>query len=173
MSEYNPYTPPVSDVSITDNIDSNPLDLAERGTRLGASILDGLILIALVIPAIWFLYATFGHKFWEPVPGSVGIWLTIGAVAIGAVFDLAVNGFLLYKNGQTVGKKICSIKIVKENGEIPSLFDSFFKRRLLFTLFQQVPILGNILPLVDALMIFRASRRCLHDQVAGTIVIKA
>ena len=32
-------------------------------------------------------------------------------------------------------------------------------------------VVGTIYGLVDVLMIFRASRRCLHDHIADTIVV--
>jgi hypothetical protein len=36
-----------------------------------------------------------------------------------------------------------------------------------------IPIAGAIISLVDTLLIFRSSHQCLHDQVAGTIVVAA
>jgi uncharacterized RDD family membrane protein YckC len=95
----------------------------------------------------------------------------VGAI-IGSLVDLAINGVLLARYGQTVGKKICKIKIIKTTGEVPTLFDSFVKRHFLFTCLQQIPYAGGLIVLIDALFIFRDNRRCLHDLVAGTIVVK-
>ena len=36
-----------------------------------------------------------------------------------------------------------------------------------------IPVVGWLYGLVDALMIFRDSRKCLHDNIADTIVVKA
>ena len=36
-----------------------------------------------------------------------------------------------------------------------------------------VPIVGAFYALVDCLLIFRESRRCLHDNIADTIVVTA
>jgi uncharacterized RDD family membrane protein YckC len=171
VSDVNPYAPPVSEVRDTDPSDPNQFTLADRGTRLGAILLDGLILIVPVIFFLWLFYEAFGAKFWIPVPGSKGVFLSLGAVAIGAIVDLAINGTLLFRHGQTVGKRLCKIRIAKLNGEVPSLFDSFIKRRVLFSTVQQIPIAGALLGFADALMIFRDDRRCIHDHVAGTIVI--
>ena len=33
--------------------------------------------------------------------------------------------------------------------------------------------IGNLISLVDILLIFRSSRQCLHDQLADTIVVDA
>jgi uncharacterized RDD family membrane protein YckC len=35
-----------------------------------------------------------------------------------------------------------------------------------------IPVLGFLYGLLDCLLIFRASRRCLHDEIADTIVIR-
>jgi hypothetical protein len=36
-----------------------------------------------------------------------------------------------------------------------------------------IPVIGTIYGLLDVLLIFRASRRCLHDNIADTIVVTA
>jgi uncharacterized RDD family membrane protein YckC len=129
-------------------------------------MVPGLLLIGL-------FYWAFGYQFWVPIPGMKGILFSLGAVAIGGLVDLAINGVLLARHGQTVGKRICKIKIIKTTGEVPSLMDSYVKRRLVFSVLQQVPIAGGIFSLVDSLMIFRDNHQCLHDQFAGTLVVKA
>jgi uncharacterized RDD family membrane protein YckC len=35
-----------------------------------------------------------------------------------------------------------------------------------------IPVIGGFLPLVDVLFIFRHDRRCIHDLLAGTNVVK-
>jgi hypothetical protein len=36
-----------------------------------------------------------------------------------------------------------------------------------------IPILGNVVALADPLLIFRDNHKCLHDELADTIVVKA
>jgi hypothetical protein len=36
-----------------------------------------------------------------------------------------------------------------------------------------IPLAGSLLRLADVLFIFRANRKCLHDDTAGTLVIKS
>ena len=36
-----------------------------------------------------------------------------------------------------------------------------------------IPVVGWLYALLDVLMIFRESRKCLHDNIADTIVVKA
>jgi hypothetical protein len=41
------------------------------------------------------------------------------------------------------------------------------------TIVSAVPVVGPVLVLADALWIFRADRRCLHDRIADTVVVDA
>jgi uncharacterized RDD family membrane protein YckC len=46
-------------------------------------------------------------------------------------------------------------------------------RAILGGIIGAIPYLGGIYGLVDALFIFRDDRRCVHDHIAGTRVVKA
>ena len=64
-------------------------------------------------------------------------------------------------------------RIVDVNtGELLPLVPLVLKRNLLVQLIGAIPIAGGFINLVGILMIFRSSRRCLHDELAGTKVIK-
>jgi uncharacterized RDD family membrane protein YckC len=80
---------------------------------------------------------------------------------------------LVYQNGQTIGKRLLGIKVVRTDGSRASLSRIFFLRYLLNTLFMWVPLAGGLYALVDPLMIFGEARRCCHDYLADTIVIWA
>jgi len=85
---------------------------------------------------------------------------------------LAVNGYLLAQHGQSVGKRLCGIRIVRLDGSVPTLWDSFVKRHLAFLCLRQIPFAGYPLYLIEILFIFRENRRCLHDEFADTLVVK-
>jgi uncharacterized RDD family membrane protein YckC len=86
---------------------------------------------------------------------------------------LGINGYFLVKSGQTVGKKVMNIRVIQEgNASVPDLSTSYFKRLFITQLVSIIPILGGLYALVDAVMIFSADKRCLHDRIAGTQVIK-
>lgn len=167
----NPYAPPRSNVESLD-FDPFSLELADRGTRLGASILDGLITGLPVFGLVMALLFTFGYGFLDPLPLRANVLFILGALVIGAAVHLAINGYLLVKHGQTVGKRICGIRIVRADGSHPSLWDSFGKRHLPVMVASQIPFIGGLVSLVDACFIFREDRRCLHDLIAGTMVVK-
>ncbi len=167
----NPYAPPRSNVQSLD-LDSSAIELADRGTRLGASLLDGLITGLPTFGLAMALLFAFGYGFLEPLPLRTHVVFVLGALVIGAAVHLAINGYLLLKHGQTVGKRICGIRIVRADGSHPSLWDSFGKRHLPVMIASQIPFIGGLVSLVDACFIFREDRRCLHDLIAGTRVVR-
>jgi len=148
------------------------LELADRGTRLGASILDGLIMIVPFFVVLLPCYAAFGWGFFEEASGIEEVLVAFVSTIVGSAIYLAINGYLLKRDGQTVGKRICKIRIVKKGGGIPTLWESFVLRFMLVSIAQSIPVVGNLFALLDPLMIFRENRRCLHDELAGTIVVK-
>jgi uncharacterized RDD family membrane protein YckC len=96
----------------------------------------------------------------------------VGAIALvyGAIG--AVNLMLLHRYGQTIGKRIVRIRIVRPDGSRCSTPRLVFARWLPMTVLFVVPLLNYVIWLVDVLMIFRADVRCLHDHIADTIVVK-
>ena len=69
---------------------------------------------------------------------------------------------------------VCSAADVSAtDGQIISLGKVFGLRYVPIQIASVIPAIGNILPLLDVLFIFREDRRCLHDFIAGTKVVKA
>ena len=84
-----------------------------------------------------------------------------------------MNGYLLAKRGQTIGKVIVGTRIVDvADGRVPKLVRSLGVRYGTIWLVSLIPFVGGLLSLLDALVIFRRDRRCLHDLSAGTKVVK-
>ena len=172
MEDYRPFDPP-SAILGDAAVPPDAWELAGRGARLGASLLDSLLLLVLVALSLGFAWYVLHLRF-PVLPRSGGLRLVyVGQSLLAALFYLAVNGLLLVREGQTVGKRLCRIRIAKPDGSVPSLLDSFAKRYLVFALVRLVPFAGFLLSLVDVLLIFRESRKCLHDDLAGTVVVKA
>jgi uncharacterized RDD family membrane protein YckC len=91
----------------------------------------------------------------------------------GAIILIAVTTWLVVRNGQTIGKKLLGIKVVRTSGAKAGLGRIFWLRNVIINVVGLIPIVGALVALADALLIFRESRKCLHDQIADTIVIKA
>ncbi|MCY1344138.1 RDD family protein [compost metagenome] len=161
----NPYQAPQAELTI--NSAAQPL-LASRWTRLGAALIDGLIMSLATVPVAYFSGAfTAAQQGIEPTLGQQLLGLVVGV----AVF-LLVNGHFLKHFGQTLGKRLLKIAIVNLDGQVPELGNLLLKRYLVWWLLAYVPVIGVLLVMVDYLFIFRADRRCLHDLMAGTRVVQ-
>lgn len=142
--------------------------LAGRWTRLLALLVDGLILGALTwilmrLPAIEKLLVTRDSGFFD---------VEWGNVLIGLPMFLAINGWCLIQRGQTLGKMACGLRIVRTNGSKVDPFRIIGLRYGIGYLTTIISGLGYLYGIVDALLIFRESRQCLHDTIADTKVIK-
>ena len=171
----NLYAPPKSTVKDVDSDEA--VELASRWARLGAVILDGLSGFIWFTPA----YATNFAMIAQQSRGNpLAVWINIAKTGgwfylglIGALVVLAIDLTLLSRNGQTIGKKLLGIKVVRVDRSPVSLFRVFFLRYVFNTFLTLIPLLGSLYSLVDSLMIFSESRRTVHDRIADTIVIKA
>lgn len=144
------------------------LVLATRGSRFGAALIDVLIAFALIgLAALftpWRPLANAGQSLWS---------LQLANPALGFVLFVAVHGYLLHTRGQTLGKRIVGIRIVRPDGSAASFARLVGLRYGVLSLLNVIPAVGQLVGLANVLCIFRASRRCLHDDIADTLVIKA
>lgn len=126
---------------------------AGRGQRLLAVIIDAACGAACSLPGLY------------PDP-AIGIFLMLGL----GLMLLAFQIFLLSTTGQTIGKRLIGVRIVRfDDGGNPGFVHAVLLRLGVMMLMSAVAIVS----LIDVLMIFREDRRCLHDLIAGTEVVKA
>lgn len=142
------------------------MELAGRLDRLWAAIIDRLLFVVpMLIPTIIFSGMLKGQ-------GSYGG----GLVAVFTLLIAAVLGvqiWLLTTKGQTVGKKVMGLSIVKVSDMTNGGFvTNVLMRGAIGWVITAVPVLGVLYGLADPLSIFRDDRRCIHDHIAGTCVIK-
>lgn len=170
--EYNPYAAPgavVDDMRgpFVEDMESRK---ATRGKRLGAALLDGLIML---LPG--GLAAAGGIMEWNArragIPSSSvgGLLLFLGAVAALAV--LVVNCVMIHRSGQTMGKRMLDIAVVRSDGDRIGLGRYILLRVIVVSLLGVIPLVGRFIGLIDVLLIFGKERRCLHDLIADTIVV--
>jgi uncharacterized RDD family membrane protein YckC len=171
----NQYAPPKS--AVADIVDEDDSQLASRIARLAAVTLDGLIGFIAFTPAFAMNFAQIVQ---QGRGNRLGVWLALAKTggwfyfgALIAIMVLVINLILLARNGQTIGKKLLGIKVVRVDGSPVTLFRVFFLRKVCNTLITLIPFLGSIYALADTLMIFGEKRRMAHDYIADTIVIKA
>jgi uncharacterized RDD family membrane protein YckC len=137
------------------------VSLAGRGVRLVAFLIDAVLLACIQLPGAIFRLA-----------GNATLALASDAILLIAFAALVI--WLLAIRGQTPGKILMKIAIVDPaTGFPPGYLHAAVIRQGPQTVLGFVnPILGGAYLLVDSLFIFSASRRCIHDRLAGTIVIR-
>lgn len=180
--QANRYAAPQAEVEDV-NDDAEIGQLAGRGERLGAALLDALIWILTVVPFFigigWSLflammrYSKSGHRpdFSGVDSSNLIVGISIGAIAMLAV--LIVNIYFVVKNRQTIGKKLMGIKVTRLDGSQVSIARLFWLRNIVNAVPGAIPFIGRLYQLVDCLFIFGEQRRCVHDYIADTIVVKA
>lgn len=146
--------------------------LATRGSRLAAVLIDGAIAVAIIIPSLLFL-ALGGMIFSGQEGAEIRAIISVLGTAIGLVTLGVYNLSLLHKSGQTLGKKIMKIKIVRSDLQTPvSLMRIIFLRYVPMSLIGYIPFIGFLVQIANYLWIFGAEQRCLHDMIADTHVIQ-
>lgn len=142
-------------------------ELAGRGTRLVAAILDTILLLIILVPVMF----TTGYMD-RAMRQEVAMPELLMQSVLGIGVYLLMHGFTLASRGQSLGKVLLGIQIVDQNTRQILPFGRLVGLRLLpLWLLALVPIVGNLVGLIDALMIFSNRRQCLHDRIAGTLVI--
>jgi uncharacterized RDD family membrane protein YckC len=177
VTPANNYAPPKSEVA--DVVQGDDIK-ASRGSRLGAAILDSLIILIPMIPAYvqavpLILRAGPGAQrnvfaAWGVIAGTGG-WFYVGLLWM--VIMLIINGILAYRNGQSIAKKWLGIKDVRTDGSRVSFARIFWLRNVLNICISYIPLIGAFYGLIDALFIFGPAKRCVHDYIADTIVVRA
>jgi uncharacterized RDD family membrane protein YckC len=177
----NNYAPPHSVVAdVTPAVGS--FELATRGSRLAAAILDGLIFGVPMLP----IYVSFGRTMWQhgmrpsnavvaEMFSSMGWYFALAGLVELVLFVILI--VMVYRSQQTYGKRIMHIKVARTDGSRASLARIFWLRNFVSGLIgaaaNLIPVVGALYPLVDILFIFGGPRRCIHDYIADTIVIQA
>ena len=144
------------------------IEAATRWSRLAARFIDYLVWFA---PLAFIFFPCLG-----PIVLVLG-WLGI----------LTAQIWLLVTRAQTIGKKAMDIYIMRTDGAIPHigwLLVREFAIPLVVGLLQYMAqvnhdiaglffsVVASLLWLIDTLLIFGPTRRCLHDYLAGTHVVK-
>jgi uncharacterized RDD family membrane protein YckC len=160
-----------------------PGSLAERGARLLAATIDELILLAIslpmvfgAVPALAALVAGTGDlesldtaSILRSMVGGPGTTITVVALLAWCI----ITAWLVAANGQSIGKRLVGIKVVRTDGSRASFARIFLLRNVVNGLPNLLPYVGLLYQLIDPLLIYQESRQCLHDKLADTIVVRA
>lgn len=157
----NPYQSPRSETYTETARRSGDDVLASRGTRFVGAILDGLIYFGAAIPGGVLMLAFPDDP--EPfILGGVAIFVGVLAISV-------VNWIMITNSGQSIAKRMLSMRIVgASDGQLPGFMRGVVIRNWLRNFINH---LCSLFSIVDALWIFGEEKRCLHDLMADTIVV--
>ena len=160
----NPYqSPAAAPTPLHRPLHASHATLASRSTRFFGALLDGIMMLAGGIPGGILFLATLENDDATTMAGAVAMGAGVIAVAI-------VNWVMITQRGQSIAKRILGMRIiVRDTGELPGFLRGVLLRVWLPAAINQA---CNLFSLVDALWIFGDERRCLHDLIAGTIVVE-
>jgi uncharacterized RDD family membrane protein YckC len=176
IADNNRYAPPKAELVEPGSVDNQP-ELAGRGMRLVAVILDGILMsliqwpLYLVLGGMRMMSAMSNPQAMADPFSMMG--QMFAAMAPGWIIAAAVQMWCLHAYGGTLAKKILGLRIVRSDGTRAGFARLFFGRGGAAVLPMFVPLLNLVWWLLDPLLIFRDSRQCLHDQIADTIVVTA
>jgi uncharacterized RDD family membrane protein YckC len=180
-------------VSIVPAALAHGLPIAPMWSRLVARIIDILVVLALnVVVNGWFAYqywkeiypeiaaafhATMANQKVEPLTASSRLsYLEIVIIVLAAALWFAYEVPSIAGNGQTLGKRVMRIKVMRQESTDPVGFGRAIRRWNplgLPTLMWYCGI-GFLLQIADGLspLFDWPLRRALHDRSAGTVVVR-
>ena len=185
MSEIN-----LSDLSKTEVVD---VHIASPGARVTAYLLNNLFTALIWVPFIVMVVFTFDES--EELVSESSLSNTPDYAVITFFISLAVylvfGIFQLYymsRDGQSLGKKIMGIRVLKSDGNNPGFEGTVLIREVVWALVVGVVVTfvslvtsdigGNLVSLLIAfinfIMLFsvKRDRRTLYDMLADTVVVK-
>lgn len=167
MTDTNPYSAPAAPLVQPASTE----ELATRGARLSAAIIDGLLMLAILAP-IMFFTGYWGRIQAAAMAGQTPVLEPILWGLLGFVVMVGIQAKPLMATSQTWGKRIMKIQIVDLAGKPAEFMTIVTKRMLPLQVMGLIPQAGGFIVLIAILLIFGKERRCAHDYIAGTKVIR-
>lgn len=178
------------DEIIEQDDDEMEVELAGVGERIGAYCINQMLTGLAMVPLIIGFIASFVDK---TSSGNGRMWLLMGLLVMVAYYAWQI--YLMSKYGQSLGKRLLNIRVIKADGEEAGFVNVVLLRELVFNVgvgfgagvFGGIvgglgaPEVGSFLgggaqiiaSLACLVMLFAHSeRRTLQDLIANTVVIK-
>ena len=185
MSEIN-----LSDLPKTEIVD---VHIASPGARVTAYLLNNLFTFLIWLPFIVMVIFTFDVNeelvsessfFNTPEYFAITFFISLAVYLVFGIFQL----YYMSRDGQSLGKKIMGIRVLKNDGSNPGFEGTVLIREVVWALVVGVVVTfvslvtsdigGNLVSLLMAfinfIMLFsvKRDRRTLYDMLADTVVVK-
>ncbi|HEX3037154.1 MAG TPA: RDD family protein [Thermodesulfobacteriota bacterium] len=135
-------------------------DLAGVSSRAAAFIIDLTILLGVTAVILWAGVSFGGVSFDTGAGKGELIWTYLGLFLLSSTYFIFLHG----AGGKTVGKMICKIKVIQDDGEVIG-FSKAFVRWLGYFVSTIFPI-GFLWAFLDS------NGQAWHDKIAKTYVVK-
>ena len=148
------------------------VELASPGARLGARILDILVMVAAFIflaIVVWIGWSS------GPDAGNreAGLNAVVTVPLVIAATGIAYEVSMIALKGQTLGKMATNVKVVRADNGGRIGWGKSIGRWIIPVVLLFIPFIGWILAvLVYVSLTWDRTRQGWHDKVAGTLVIK-
>lgn len=158
MAQANPYAAPEA------ALEDAPSAQAERASlwqRFAGNLVDGLLMTIAWVPGAMVAPRYLGEEH-----------LAIPALIVVPVLVLlGLQLWMLARHRASIGKRVMKARMTRPDGGEAPVWRIVLLRALPVAVLSAIPV-ANLLTLVDVLFIFGKSRRCVHDYLGGTIVVK-
>lgn len=161
-------------------------ELAGIGARTGAALVNAFCYFLSLMPGSMMMSARLLERNPQLAQGGIpnleeldltGMAEIVAWVWAGLLGAIVLQALLIAVRGQNLGKMLFGLRVVRVDTGAPAGFVRagllrFLLPVALILVLNGIPMLGFFFLFVDYLFIFREDRRCLHDLIAGTKVVK-
>ncbi|WP_373699522.1 RDD family protein [Neisseria dentiae] len=178
------------------------VDIATAGSRIAAYLLNVVFTVLVFVPLFYSVVLPLMEHWDEQNPEALDQIAWNGPLVAGSLLLLLVYAaaqvWLMARDGQSFGKRIMKIRVLKSNGDNPGLWGTVILREILFNVIVSIAsmiagylitlvvqgspetaeLIGNALSqllwVVCLVMLFNKTknRRTLQDMLADTVVVK-
>lgn len=157
---------------------SGATDLASRGVRFGAALVDGIAILLCRLPTSIAIGSALSDSIAAGEQPTFTELMSLVADSMSKSYPFLIGlvvlqGVLLSTRGQSLGKIATGIRIVRvRDGSKAGFVHAFLLRGFIPGAIELIPFLGVLFWLVNVCFIFGPEKRCVHDYIAGTKVVK-
>lgn len=159
MAEANPYAAPKAAI---EDAPSEAPELATLWQRFAGNLIDGL-----VMTLAWAPGSVLAPRYLGEHHPAIPALIVVPLLAV-----LGLQLWMVVRHRASIGKRVMKARMTRPDGAVPSVWRIVLLRAMPVAVLSAVPF-ANLLTLIDVLFIFGKSRRCVHDYLGGTIVVKA
>jgi uncharacterized RDD family membrane protein YckC len=144
-------------------------DLADLSTRFVGALFDGVLYFVAIFLG-WLAVAGVA-EYQSLHISELDRELLIGIVCVPLLPVVIAQWVLISITAQSLGKRAMNMRIVRHSDGAPV---GFVRGVLLRSIVAHVLVrlICRLGSLIDVLVIFTPDRRCLHDYIAGTVVVR-